>query len=93
MEGDSDDEDICDSFKPTSLKIIPKDHFKKRQDDFQFQLKQIKIMDVEMAPEQKKLTDQEEQIQIKDDKLQQDSNINKFVEVRELSQDGESLMA
>ena len=93
MEGDSDDEDICDSFKPTSLKIIPKDHFKKRQDDFQFQLKQIKIMDVEMAPEQKKLTDQEEQIQIKDDKLQQDSNINKFVGVRELSQDGESLMA
>ena len=93
MEGDSDDEDICDSFKPTSLKIIPKDHFKKRQDDFQFQLKQIKIMDVEMAPEQKKLTDREEQIQIKDDKLQQDSNINKFDEVRELSQDGESLMA
>ena len=51
MEGDSDDEEICDSFKPTSLKIVPKDHFKKRQDDFQFQLKQIKIMDVEMAPE------------------------------------------
>ena len=93
MEGDSDDEEICDSFKPTSLKIVPKDHFKKRQDDFQFQLKQIKIMDVEMAPEQKKLTDQEEQIQIKDDKLQWDSNIKKFDEVRELSQDGESLIA
>ena len=93
MEGDSDDEEICDSFKPTSLKIVPKDHFKKRQDDFQFQLKQIKIMDVEMAPEQKQLTDREEQIQIKNDKLKQDPKPNKFGEIKELSQDDESLMA
>ena len=47
MIGDSDS-DICDSFKPSSLKIVPKDHFKKERDDFQDQLKQIKIMDVEM---------------------------------------------
>ena len=33
-------------------------------------------MDVEMAPEQKQLTDGEEQIQIKNDKLKQDPKPN-----------------
>ena len=68
---DDSDSDICDSFKPSSLKIVPKDHFKKERDDFQNQLKQIKIMDVEMdVPDKNQTKAQQEKLQNKTDQQQ-----------------------